>query len=65
MSITGISSSHLPVQRPQAGTQPAPGQSVQLQSDGLPKSPLSPSGKNEAGQTMSRAVSKNLLNLQI
>jgi hypothetical protein len=68
MSITGISSSPLPMQRPQANGQAAQrahAQSFQLQSNGLPKSPLAPSSKNEAGQTLSHAVSQRLLDLQM
>ena len=68
MSITSISTSPSATHRPQAQanaqtTQRAAGQ--QLKSDGLPDSPLSPSGTSKVGQTLSRSVSNRLLDLHL
>jgi hypothetical protein len=71
MSIASISTSYPSMHRPQAlqanaqRTQHVQGQMTQLKSNGLPKSPLAPSGTNKAGRTMSHSVSKRLLNLHM
>lgn len=69
MPIGSISTSHPPMQRPQPlpaqRPQRAQGQTQQLKSNGLPKSSLSPSGTSRAGQTMSHATSKRLLDLHM
>lgn len=70
MSIGSISTSYVP-QRSQAlqaksqQVQHAQTRTTQLQSNGLPKSPLNPSSTSKAGRSMSGAVAKRLLNLHL
>lgn len=71
MSIGSISTFHPPMQRPQAlqanaqRLQRAQGQTAQLKSNGLPKSPLSPPSNNKVGRSMSHNVAKRLLDLHM
>lgn len=71
MSVTGISTSAIPMQQRQA-LQPLTrrlphvgGHQVQTQANGLPKSALSPSNTAKTGKTMAGATSKHILDLRL